>query len=386
MKRSTVTAALFVACAMPLAVQAQEPVLNLYTARHYSTDEALYTNFTKQTGIKVNRIEGGEDALFERIKAEGANSPADVFLTVDVGRIWRAEQAGIFAPVKSKVLESRIPASYRDPEGEWFGFSARARLIAYNKTLVKPGEIRNYEDLADPKWKGKICVRSSSHPYQLSLMAGMVAHLGEAKAEEWIKGLASNLARDPKGGDTDQLKAVAAGECAIALSNQYYVVRLMRSDKPEDRKVIEALAFVWPNQDDRGVSMNISGGGMLKNAPHKDAAVKFLEYLASDDAQALLRRRQQRVAGRTHGEGQQRRLGGARGVQGRHGERRRARQEPAGRTEDGGPRRIQVGSMRQRRRVFAIWRDSQTSGINPTTTITSDGTAASASRSSLVRL
>jgi iron(III) transport system substrate-binding protein len=276
----------FLSYLLPASAMAQEQVLNLYTARHYSTDEALYTNFTKQTGIKVNRIEGGEDALFERIKAEGANSPADVFITVDVGRIWRAEQAGIFAPVRSKVLESRIPAAYRDPAGNWFGFSARARLIAYNKSLVKPGEIKNYEDLAEPKWKGKVCVRSSTHPYQLSLMSSMVSHLGEARAERWVRGLKNNLARDPQGGDTDQLKAVAAGECAVALTNQYYVVRLMRSDKPEEKQIADKLGVVWPNQDDRGVSMNISGGGMLKNAPHKEAAVKFLEYLASDEAQS----------------------------------------------------------------------------------------------------
>lgn len=279
-------AGLALGAALPWLAHAQDKVLNLYTARHYATDEALYSDFTKQTGIRVNRIEGGEDALFERIRAEGANSPADVFLTVDIGRIWRAEQAGIFAPVKSKVLESRIPAAYRDPEGEWFGFSARARVIAYNRSMVKPSEITRYEDLADPRWKGKICVRSSGHPYQLSLMASMVSALGEAKAEEWVKGLTANLARDPKGGDTDQLRAVAAGECAIALSNQYYMVRLMRSQKPEDQKVVQNVGIIWPNQKDRGVSMNISGGGMLKNAPHKEAAVKFLEYLASDSAQA----------------------------------------------------------------------------------------------------
>jgi iron(III) transport system substrate-binding protein len=272
--------------ALAFAANAQESVLNLYTARHYQTDEALYTNFTKQTGIKINRIEGGEDALFERIKSEGANSPADVFLTVDIGRIWKAEQAGIFAPVKSKTLDSRIPAQYRDPDGQWFGFSARARVIVINKSLVKAGEIKNYEDLADPKWKGKVCVRSSGHPYQLSLMSSMVSNLGEAKAQAWIKGLADNLARQPKGGDTDQLLAVASGECAVALSNQYYFVRLMRSTKPEDQQAMERLQLVWPNQDNRGVSMNISGGGMLRNAPHKEAAVKFLEYLASDEAQA----------------------------------------------------------------------------------------------------
>lgn len=288
--RYLLKAALFAApiCMLltPMVAKAEDPVLNLYTARHYQTDEALYADFTRQTGIKINRIEGGEDPLFERIKNEGANSPADVFITVDIGRLWRAEQAGIFANVKSKTLESRIPAAYRDPEGRWFGFSARSRLIAYNKDAVKPGDIRNYEDLADPKWKGKICVRSSSHPYMLSLTASMVSHLGEAKAEQWVNGLKRNLARDPKGGDTDQIRAVAAGECQLAVANSYYLVRLMRSAKAEDRKVMEKIGVTWPNQDNRGAHMNISGGGMLKNAPHKAAAIKFLEYLASDVAQA----------------------------------------------------------------------------------------------------
>jgi len=265
---------------------AQEGVLNLYTARHYQTDEALYANFTKQTGIRINRIEGGEDALFERIKNEGANSPADVFITVDVGRLWRAEQAGVFAKIRSPLLESRIPPSYRDPDGQWFGFSARARVIAYNRNAVKPGEIRNYEDLADPKWRGRICIRSSSHPYNLSLLGSMIAHLGEAKAEEWVTGLKNNLARDPKGGDTDQLTAAAAGECDIAIANTYYFLRLMRSSRPSDRAVAEKLAVVWPNQDNRGAHMNISGGGVLRHAPHPGAALRFLEYLAGDQAQA----------------------------------------------------------------------------------------------------
>src|SRR3970282_1747925 len=176
-------------------------------------------------GIRINRIEGGEDALFERIKSEGANSPADVFITVDVGRLWRAEPAGVFARVWSPVRESRVPAAYRDPEGQWFGFSARARAIAYNKDAVKPREIRNYEDLADPKGKGRLCVRSSSHPYNLSLVGSMIAHLGEQKAEEWVRGLKNNLARDPKGGDTDHLTAAGAGEGDLAVANTYYMVR-----------------------------------------------------------------------------------------------------------------------------------------------------------------
>ena len=265
---------------------AQDKLLNLYTARHYQTDEALYANFTRQTGIRINRIEGGEDALFERIRNEGANSPADVFITVDIGRLWRAEQAGIFAKLRSSVLDSRIPSAFRDPDGQWYGFSARARVIAYNKDAVKPGAIRTYEDLADPRWKGRICVRSSSHPYNLSLTGSMIAHLGEARAQSWAAGLRSNLARDPKGGDTDQLMAVAAGECHLAVANTYYIVRLMRSSRPNEKAAAQKLGMVWPNQDGRGAHMNISGGGMLKNAPHKEAALKFLEYLASDDAQS----------------------------------------------------------------------------------------------------
>ncbi|SOY86262.1 Fe(3+) ABC transporter substrate-binding protein [Cupriavidus taiwanensis] len=270
---------------LPLAAAAQEKVLNLYTARHYQTDEALYANFTKQTGIKINRIEGQEDPLLERIRNEGANSPADVFITVDIGRLWRAQQAGVFAPVKSKVLESRIPANYRDPNGEWFGFSARGRVIAYNKAAVKAGDIASYEDLADPKWKGKVCTRSSGHVYNLSLVSSLIAHDGEARTEQWARGVAANLARVPKGGDTDQLKAVAAGECDVAIANTYYIARLLKSTKPEDKAVAEKLGVVWPNQSSQGVHMNVSGGGMLKHAPNKEAAVKFLEYLASDEAQ-----------------------------------------------------------------------------------------------------
>jgi iron(III) transport system substrate-binding protein len=266
---------------------AQEKVLNLYTARHYSTDEAFYTGYSKATGIKINRIEGGEDALFERIKAEGANSPADVFLTVDVARLWRAEQAGIFAPLKSSLLNKRIPAAFRDADNKWFGFSARARVIAYDKSKIKPAELARYEDLSSPKWKGQICVRPSSHPYNLSLISSMINHLGEEKATEWARGVTANLARPPRGGDTDQLKGVAVGECSIAISNHYYYLRLMRSQKPEERAVVEKVGIIWPNQADRGTHINISGGGLLAQAPNRDAGVKFLEYLASDAAQTL---------------------------------------------------------------------------------------------------
>lgn len=264
---------------------AQPKTLNLYTARHYSTDEAFYNGFTKLTGIKVNRIEGGEDALFERIKAEGAASPADVFLTVDVARIWRAEQAGIFEPLKSALLTQKIPAHFRAANNTWFGFSSRARVIAYDRGKVSPGDIARYEDLANPKWKKEICTRPSSHPYNLSLISSMIHHLGEDKAREWARGVAGNLARPPRGGDTDQLKAVEVGECTIALANHYYYLRLLRSAKAEDRALVERVKIVWPNQNDRGTHLNISGGGLLKTAPNRDAGIKFLEYLASDSAQ-----------------------------------------------------------------------------------------------------
>ncbi len=269
----------------PLAftVQAEEKALNLYSARHYQTDEALYANFTKQTGIRINRIEGKEDELLERIKNEGSNSPADVFLTVDAARLAKAHELGLFAPVTSKILDSRIPANLRTDD--WFAFSKRARVIVYNKAGVKVHEVQTYDDLANPRLKGKLCSRSGSHPYNLSLMASVIAHEGEARAETWAQGMVANFARAPKGGDTDQIKAVAAGECGVALSNTYYVARLLRSTKPEEQKLMEKVGVVWPNQTTTGTHINISGGGMLKTAPHKEAAIKFLEYLASDDAQ-----------------------------------------------------------------------------------------------------
>lgn len=268
-----------------LPASAQERVLNVYSSRHYQTDEALYGNFTKQTGIRINRIEASDDALIERLRSEGERSPADVIITVDAGRLWRAEQLGLFQPVKSAVLESRIPASLRDPEGRWFGFSLRARVIAYAKDRVKPEEIRNYEDLADPRWKGRVCMRSSTNVYNLSLMGAMIEHLGAEKAEAWAKAVRANLAQEPKGGDTDQLKNVAAGACDVTVSNQYYYARLARSQKPDDKRVAERIGIVFPNQKSWGTHVNISGAGVAKNAPHRDAAVRFLEYLASDGAQ-----------------------------------------------------------------------------------------------------
>ena len=267
------------------AAHAQNKALNIYSSRHYQTDEALYANFTKLTGIRVNRIEAGDDALIERIRNEGERSPADVLVTVDAGRLWRAEQLGMFQPVRSPTLDARIPASFRDPYGLWFGFSLRARLIAYNKARVKPAEVGTYEDLADPKWKGRVCMRSSSNIYNLSLMGALIEHLGEAKAEAWAKSVRANLARDPKGGDADQLKSVAAGECDVTISNQYYYARMARAPKADDRAVAGKIGVVFPNQQSWGTHVNVSGAGVMKHSPNRDAAIRFLEYLASDEAQ-----------------------------------------------------------------------------------------------------
>jgi iron(III) transport system substrate-binding protein len=264
-------------------------ILNLYSARHYQTDEAMYANFTKQTGIRINRIEAGDEALLERLRNEGKGSPADVVLLVDAARLWRAQIEGLFQPVQSKLLQQRIPEYLRgkdDGKGsEWFGFSTRARVIVYNKANVDAKEVQNYEDLARPSLKGKVCTRTGTHPYMLSLIGAVSEHLGEASAEQWARGVVANFARSPRGGDTDQIKAVASGECAVALTNTYYWARLMRSDKPADREVVAKIAVVTPNQSSWGTHVNVSGGGVARNAPHRDAAIRFLEYLASDDAQ-----------------------------------------------------------------------------------------------------
>ena len=262
---------------------AQQPVVNVYSARHYQTDEAFYANFTKETGIRINRLDGREDELVERIRNEGASSPADILITVDASRLEIADKMGLFQPVQSKALEARIPAHLRTPN--WLAFSTRARVIVYNKTALKPELVQSYEDLASSRLKSQVCVRSGAHPYNLSLGAAMIAHEGEAKTEAWARGLVANFARTPKGGDTDQLLAVAAGECGVALANSYYVARMMRSTKPADQKAISMLGIVWPNQASWGAHVNVSGAGVIKTAPNRANAIRFLEYLASDAAQ-----------------------------------------------------------------------------------------------------
>lgn len=280
LRRTLLTALAVLAAAPALGA---ERVVHVYSARHYKTDEALYSGFTARTGIRVHRIDGKEDELLERIKQEGPYSPADVFLTVDAARLGVADGLGLFAPLASKVIEERIPASLRTPT--WAAFSTRARVIVYAKGVIDPATVRDYEDLAAPALKGKLCVRSGGHPYNLSLGSALVTHLGEARTEAWARGVVANLARAPKGGDTDQIRAVAAGECQVALANSYYVARLLKSEKPEDREVVARIAVAWPNQKNHGVHLNVSGGGVLKTAPHPAEARAFLEYLASDEAQ-----------------------------------------------------------------------------------------------------
>ena len=265
--------------------QNDENILHIYSSRHYNTDEALYENFTKQTGIKIQRIDGKGDALIARLQQEGDKSPADLLITVDSGRLWRAEEAGLFEPIKSKKLNKAIPANLRHDNGQWYGFSKRARILVYNNDKIEKGALTSYQDLADPKYKGRVCIRSSSNIYNLSLMASMIAMNGEEKAKNWAQGVLNNLARKPQGGDTDQIKAVAANLCDIALVNSYYFYRLQRSNKQEDQNVVANLMTVFPNQKTDGTHINISGAGVLKHSDNKEAAVQFLEYLVTSEAQ-----------------------------------------------------------------------------------------------------
>lgn len=264
---------------------AQTKVLNLYSSRHYNTDNALYEGFTKQTGIKVNLLEGKDDELLERIKSEGAKSPADVLITVDAGRLWRAEQMGLFAPSSSSVLNQRIPANLRHPQGKWYGFSKRARVIVYNRDRVNPSQLSTYEDLVNPKWKGKLLVRSSTNVYNVSLVSALIEKLGAGATENWCKGLVGNFARSPSGGDTDQIKAVASGVGDLALCNSYYLLRLVKSKNPQEQAIGKQVGLFFPNQKSWGTHVNISGGGVVSTSKNKAAAVKFLEYLSSPAAQ-----------------------------------------------------------------------------------------------------
>ncbi|MGD1930663.1 MAG: Fe(3+) ABC transporter substrate-binding protein [Leptolyngbyaceae cyanobacterium] len=266
---------------------AQTGEINLYSSRHYNTDDALYEGFTEETGIRVNLIEGSADELLERILSEGSNSPADVFMTVDAGRLWRAADAGLFTPVSSAILAERIPENLRDAEGLWFGFSKRARVIMYNRDRVNPSDLSTYEALTDPQWGGRILIRTSGNIYNQSLVAGMIEVNGEAETEAWAAGFVENFARTPEGNDTAQIKAVAAGLGDIAIANSYYLVRMGKSDDPADQEVFDRIGVFHPNQDGRGTHVNISGAGVLTTAPNPDGAIAFLEYLSTPRAQSF---------------------------------------------------------------------------------------------------
>lgn len=272
------------------AAFAQSNEVNIYSARHYPTDEALYGDFTRATGIKIKRVDADDAGIIARLKAEGSASPADIILLVDAARLWRGETDGLFQPIKSKLLEDTIPEQFRaekNTQGEtpWFGFSTRARVIVYNKTKVKRQDVDTYEKLADPANKGKLCIRSGSHPYNLSLFGSVMEHMGEKATEQWLKGLVENMARSPKGGDTDQILGVASGECGVAVTNSYYLARLMRSSKPDDLAAVEKVGVVFPNQSTWGTHVNIAGGAVAKYSKNTTNAIKFLEYLASPAAQ-----------------------------------------------------------------------------------------------------
>lgn len=277
-------------CIASTAALAQEQTLNIYSARHYPTDEAMYADFTKATGIKLNRVDADDAGIVARLKAEGSASAADVILLVDASRLWRGEVDGLFQPVRSKILEDAIPANLRGKptasgETPWFGFSTRARVIVYDKAKVKKEDVDTYEELGDPKNKGKLCIRSGSHPYNLSLFGSVTEHLGDSAAEQWLKGMVANMARSPKGGDTDQIKGVASGECAIAVTNTYYLARIMRSSAKEDQAIMDRVGVVFPNQSSWGTHVNIAGGAVARYAKNQSNAIKFLEYLASAPAQ-----------------------------------------------------------------------------------------------------
>jgi iron(III) transport system substrate-binding protein len=278
-------AAILVGSAFASTALADE--INVYSARHYDSDERLYTAFTEETGIEVNVLEGDSDQLIERIQREGVASPADIMLTVDAGRLWRAEQEGIFQSVESDVLSERLPESMRHPQGLWFGFSQRARAIYYNREDFDPSQISAYEDLADPQFAGDVCIRSSNNIYNQSLLASMIAHHGEDGAEAWAQGVVDNMARDPEGGDTDQIRGVASGQCDVAVANHYYYVRLLKSDEDADREAARKVGIIFPNQDGRGAHVNVGGAGVVEGAPNRENAVRFLEFLSSNTAQEI---------------------------------------------------------------------------------------------------
>lgn len=265
--------------------------INLYSARHYDNDKKIYAQFTQETGIRINEIEGNGDALIERMASEGSASPADVFLTADAGILWRAQTRDLFAATNDPVLNDAIPAPFRHPQGYWYGLTKRARIVVYDKQAGLPEGLNDYEDLANPAYKGMICVRPSSNVYNQSLLASIIANDGEAAAQTWAAGVVANFARKPQSNDTAQIKAVAAGECRVAIVNSYYVARFVQTDDPKNKAIGERISVLFPNQGTsdvpgRGTHVNVSGGGIAKHAPNAENAKAFLRFLARADIQA----------------------------------------------------------------------------------------------------
>jgi iron(III) transport system substrate-binding protein len=267
---------------------AEVGVVNVYTARHYDVDLQLYERFTAETGIRVNRIEGNADQLIARMQAEGEASPADVVIMSDAGALWRVQNAGLFQAVDSEALNAAIPANLRDPEGRWFGFTRRARVVAYDPAKVRPEEVDTYEEIASPRFRGRLCVRSADNAYNLSLVGALIEAWGPQKTAEWARGIAANMARPPEGGDRDQIRAVGAGVCEIALTNTYYYVLLGQGEDAADRDLVARLKLGFPSLDGQGTHVNVSGGGVAAGAPNRDNAVRLIEFLASPEAQTLV--------------------------------------------------------------------------------------------------
>ncbi|MEM8961988.1 MAG: Fe(3+) ABC transporter substrate-binding protein [Acidobacteriota bacterium] len=290
--------ALALACASPEApssdtesqadsAPATDQVVNVYSARHYDTDEKLYAAFTDATGIDVEVTEADSAALLERLAREGDQSPADVFVAVDAGRLALADSRDIFQPTDSEILNQRVPENLRHPDGLWFGLTKRARVIVYAKDRVQPDEISNYEELADEKWRGRVVIRSSTNIYNQSLVAALIDALGEEATEAWCEGVVANFARTPQGGDRDQIRAIAAGEGDIGVVNTYYLGQMIASDEEADREAAAKVGIIFPNQGDRGTHVNIAGAGIIKSAPNQANAVKLLEFLTEEEAQRI---------------------------------------------------------------------------------------------------
>ncbi|ANP47540.1 hypothetical protein ATE48_17335 [Candidatus Viadribacter manganicus] len=265
-----------------------EKFVNVYTARHYDSDRALYAAFQAATGVEVRALTGSAEQLLERMRAEGDASEADVFISADAGNLWRVKEAGLLQNVTTPTLQEKVPAHLRDPDGAFWGFTKRARIIVYRKDAVRPEEVATMDALGTARFRKQIVMRSSSNTYQLSTLAARIERLGAENAKAWAAAVRANFAHDPQGSDTDQIKAVAAGEAQASVCNHYYYFRMMRSDDPADRSVVEKVGFVFPDQAGAGAHVNISGGGVTAYAKRRDRAVQFLEYLVSDEAQTTL--------------------------------------------------------------------------------------------------